>query len=697
MNIVTEYTDQQPLLIALCVLLGVSYAFILYRKARRLSETNKVWVALMAIFRATAVAFLAFFLLGPLIKSVSRETEKPVIVIAHDNSESLRIGNDSSFLNGTYQAQLDDLVQQLSENYDVQSYTYGDQVQSGLNLDFSEKQTNMSNVFDEVYTRYSNRNLGAVVFASDGIYNTGTNPVYASRKLKVPVYSIALGDTSVLPDAVVTKVAHNQLAYLGNQFPMEVLIEARQLMGQASQLRISRQGKVVFSQDLTFTSKTWLQEIPVQLEAEAVGLQKYKIEVLPLEGEVSLSNNVQEIFIDVLDSRQKVLLLSHTPHPDIAALKEAISANENYEVASSLVKSFEGNLDAYSLVILHQIPAKKATASKIINELLQKKIPSLFILGSQSDLRQFNEIGTGISVTGFRGRLNESGGHLNKNFTLFSVDDKLAKSVERFPPLATIFGALKVGNSVEAVFQQKIGSVRTEDPLIAFNKFNDTKTGIIAGEGIWRWRIQSYAETQSHEQFNTLITKVVQYLASKEDKSLFRVFSENTFLENETITFQAELYNESYELINDPDVTISIRNEAGNEFPFSFSKTSTAYRLDAGQLPVGDYSYEAKVTVNGQQFTEKGEFSIGAVQVELAQTTANHHLLYQLANRNGGELLAANELSTLPERLATRDEIVPVVYAKKELSDLINFKWIFYILLALLSFEWFLRKRNGAY
>jgi len=38
-----------------------------------------------------------------------------------------------------------------------------------------------------------------------------------------------------------------------------------------------------------------------------------------------------------------------------------------------------------------------------------------------------------------------------------------------------------------------------------------------------------------------------------------------------------------------------------------------------------------------------------------------------------------------------------VTYTKKRFSDVVNLFWVFLIILALLSSEWFIRKRYGSY
>ena len=56
-----------------------------------------------------------------------------------------------------------------------------------------------------------------------------------------------------------------------------------------------------------------------------------------------------------------------------------------------------------------------------------------------------------------------------------------------------------------------------------------------------------------------------------------------------------------------------------------------------------------------------------------------------------------NELNKLAKAIFNKEEIVDVSYIEKDVSAVINWKWIFALMMFLLSLEWFLRKRNGAY
>ena len=698
MDVYIEYQDWFWPLLLLCLLCGAVYASVLYAlKDSLLEEVRKGWKAVMWFFRFAAVALLAFFLLGPHLNAVERETEKPVVVIAQDNSESLLTAQDSDYYYNTYQPEVDALTQRLSEKYDVKTYLFGDHVRPDRELTLGDKQTDISEVFDEVATRYSNRNLGAIILAGDGIYTSGTSPLYAAKNVKVPIYTIALGDTTVKKDLLISNVAHNRLAYLGNDFPLEVVVEARRLGGQSSRLRVSNGDGVLFEQTVDIDKDNFLTVVPVKLEATKTGLQRFRVSLSVLDGEVSEVNNTTDVFIDVLDSRQKILILANAPHPDIAALKTAIRSNKNYEVDAKLFDDHTGTLDAYSLVILHQLPSIRTGVDGLLEEIRRKKIPVLTVLGAHTRYATLGAQDFGVSLTGYRNRLNASGAHYNGSFSLFNLDPALQRQIEEFPPLHTGFGTWRTSNGVTPLFRQRIGNVRTEDPLFVFGKRNGVKYGVIAGEGIWRWKLYDFSRNRSHNLFNDLITKSVQYLAAKEDKSYFRVYCDNAFKENEIVDFAAELYNQSYELINESDVSLTVRNSEGKEFPFAFSKAGNAYRLEAGQLPVGEYTYVATTSHDGTNYEERGEFSVSAVQVELSNSTADHRLLFQLADNSEGIMVYPGSLNSIADKIDARDEITPIYYTTNRTTDLINWKWICVLILALLTLEWFSRKRNGAY
>jgi hypothetical protein len=691
MNIVTEYPWW---FLSFCIIAGAGYAGILYYRDKKLQEVSIWLIRAMAAFRFLVVTIIAFLLLSPLLKTVERSVEKPVIIIAQDNSESLIAGKDSSFYKKEYKEKLSELISGLSDKYEVRTYSFADKVKELGNVDslvFNEKQTDISAFFEELETRYSNRNVGAVILATDGLYNKGSNPVFSSDKIKVPVYTIALGDTAIKKDIILTKVEHNRLAYLGNEFPMEIVVTAKQLKGKTSTLTVTKDNAVLFTQVINFNSDAFTTTIPALFQAKATGLQHYKIRLSALSEEMTTANNSRDVFIDVLDARQKVLILSDAPHPDVAAIKQSIQSNQNYEVESFTIDNFDKPLNKYNLVILHSLPGARNPASKLLAELNASNIPVWAFSGANTMLRN------DLSLLSKVNKTNDVEPVLENDFPLFTISDELRKAIKDFPAVTCPFGNSPVDNNSNVLLYQRIGIVDTKTPLMLFNTTGENKIAVFTGEGIWRWKLQDFAANGNHDLFNEFVSKTVQFLSVKVDKSFFKVLGKNNFLENEAIEFEAEVYNESYELINEPEVNIVFTNAGNKKFNYSFSKTANAYRLNAGTMPVGEYKYDAKVKVGQKVYQQHGEFSITALQVELTNTVADHQLLYSLSKKHSGEMVYPAALGSLADKLNAREDIKSVSYSEKKLTDVINLKWIFFLILILLSFEWFMRKRNGAY
>jgi len=682
----------------LCAAGALTYAIALYSRDRSNRHFKSWLIAALGVFRFFTVFVLAFFLLKPLIKTIDRIIEKPLVVIAVDNSSSLMLSADSSLYREQLSNSMTKLGEDLGADYDLRFLRFGERVSEGIDsLDFKERATDFTQLYDYMFNTFSNRNLGAMVIASDAIYNRGSDPSYGFDKLNIPVYTLALGDTITRKDLSISDVVHNRLAYLGNRFPLEIQIDASRLEGKSSNIQVLQGEKVLFENRVDFSNEREQKTIQLFLEAEKTGVQRYQVRAQAIEGEVTLTNNRRDIFIDVLDSRQKVLILAAAPHPDIAAIRAGINSNENYQVEVAMADVFDGKITDYSLVIFHQLPAKAALGLNHVTQAVENTIPSLFIVGTETDKITLSKFGTGLDISNARAGLGSISPSFKKDFSQFSLSEECQAIFKKLPPLSAEIADLQSGPGLAVLLSQRVGVIETELPLLAFNTNSDFKSGILYGEGIWRWRLVSFLEANSHSAFDELLTKTVQYLASKEDKSLFRVNGPDRVLETENVIFRAELYNESYEPINDSEVGIVIKDEEGNDYPFTFSPYNEGYRLDAGMMGPGNYSYIAKTSKNGEELNESGEFTVAPLQLESSRIRADHSSLFKLSERSGGSMFNWSDIDQMKAQIQGNTNLKSTSFEQRFLSDLINQRWLLFVLIALLSVEWLLRKRNGTY
>ena len=82
-----------------------------------------------------------------------------------------------------------------------------------------------------------------------------------------------------------------------------------------------------------------------------------------------------------------------------------------------------------------------------------------------------------------------------------------------------------------------------------------------------------------------LLLKMVNYLAAKKDSRKFKIIMEKQlFRENESIQFDAQLYNDAFEPVNNAVAKLIIRDEKNKEYRYTFTPKGNGYYLNCGLL-----------------------------------------------------------------------------------------------------------------
>lgn len=699
----------------LCLLAGAAAAVLLYladfkRLARRQKDDGeqlfgRKTTVLLAVLRFVSVSAIAFLLLSPLVRREQNHREKPLVIIAQDNSKSLDYTPDSAYYHTAFQDELQTLERQLEDDYEVVRYTYGAEVRQAENgslPDFSERATDLGTLLQELAERYYHRNVGALLLTGDGLYNKGASPVGVADRLTFPVYTVALGDTAVRRDATISHVRCNRIANLHNQFPMEITVAATQLRGEESVLTVSLDGKQLYSKRIQFADNHFSTTEQLLLDADKAGLRNYVVAIAPLRDEQPVANNRRTVPVEIIDGHQKIALIAAVPHPDVAALRRAIEQNVNYEVESFTAREFNKKPEDYNLLILHQLPTKIAGAGLDVEALLRSGTPALFVLGGATDLNRLNALHAGLEVRTRIDRQNEATALGNKGFTYFTLDDETVGRVEHFPPLTSPFGDYKLAGNAQTLFTARIGNVNSGQPLVAMAQEQGRRYAFIAGEGLWRWRLADWQQYATHDDFDRLIEKVVTFTALRVNKERLHVEVGRLFSATEVVRFDAQFYNDNYEPTSQPDATLSLTctdsdNDAfGQPRQYQFNRRGDGYTLTVGLLPAGHYTYTATVLYNGKDYTASGAFVVEDQNLEETTLRADHALLQTLAATTGGAMLYPADLGDLPALLKQRDDVKTLIYSTTSYSNMLNMPLIFLFLVLLLGTEWVVRKYNGS-
>ncbi len=309
----------------------------------------------MAGLRFVLVTLLCFLLMGPLLNQVTFFEEKPVIVIAVDNSASMP---------ATYEVdEFESLKTQLAEvseeiidaGYEVKVKSLQDYVASVDEINYDQNATNLESLLKGISSDYEQQNLAGVVLASDGIHNYGISPQFT--QLNFPVVAIGLGDTIPAKDLSIKSLNYNKIVYEGNRFPLVVEVFNNGFVNESVKVQVLKKGTVIEEKSFSPKGDEQINSLEFILNAETKGIETYQVQILPLEGENSTLNNTQQAFLEIVDSKQKILIAARAPHPDINALRNVLDQNEGTEVQvyiDGITSEIpEGPFD---LIVLHQLP-----------------------------------------------------------------------------------------------------------------------------------------------------------------------------------------------------------------------------------------------------------------------------------------------------------------------------------------------------
>lgn len=693
--------DYSPWFVGVCLVVGALYAALLYIRGK--SFVNKSWskrinYSLTAL-RFLLVSFLCLLLVGPFIRQIKNTVESPLVVFAVDNSASLSAIEDSARLE-TLKQQLTGVANTIQESdYEVEFKMFD--ASGGLDtVQFNHQSSDLNGMLTDIASDYEGRNLASVVLFSDGIYNQGISPTYTPFRFLIN--TVGLGDTIPKRDINLKNLYYNKITYQGNKFPLVAEVLNTGFAGQNVTVRIKKQGQAVASQQIKLASERELNRVEFFLDAEKEGMQHYVVEIEPVEEEFTTQNNMGHAYIDVIEGKEKILLVAAAPHPDVKAIRSAIEANQNYELQIHIpgleASNNQRQLEArYDLIIFHQLPENTASSLNLLKQFQERSDAHWYIIGNQTYLPRFNQENPVISVVSINNDVDEVGTVYNNAFNLFKVDVGLRSIIEEYVPITVPFGNLEPKGTHDVLLYQKVGNVETTKPLLLVRESDGKKSAAMLGEGFWQWRMQEYARYEKTEAFDDIVTKLVQYLSAKEDKRKFKVYPvSETFEDTQPVVFETEIYNDIYEAIYGQPVSLSITAEDGTQKKFNYTtnENNTQYRVS--NLPEGVYQYEASTNINGQAYNSAGEFTVERLQIENLNLTANHQLLRQLSEETGGQFFTPSQMNQLAEAI-TQQETKSRIYTSEAYLPIINLKWIFFLLLILVSLEWGIRKYMGSY
>lgn len=627
------------------------------------------------------VFFLLFLLLiNPSIEKTELINEKPTLSVLIDNSESTKHFSQDDLVKST----INELKSNtgLNSKFQLNYYQFGDNFKLLDSLDFKDRQTDIYNPLKSIDEIGGNNN--AVILISDGNQTLGNDYEYVN--VNSPVYPLVVGDTLQYEDLSISQLNVNRFSYLNNQFPIEAILFYDGDNEINSRFTIEKKGRVVFRKNIKFSPENKTQTVEVNLKSEAEGVNFYTAKLEPISNEKNRLNNSKKFSVEVIDKQSQILILSSIYHPDLGALKKSIERDQQRKATIKIIDDiFE--LNDFQLVILYQ---PNLQFKSLVDKILDKKMNYFLITGSKTDWDFINNQALGVQKNSIDSS-EDYGAIFNGGYLVFAQKDI---GFESLPPLKDKFGETQFTIPHSVLLSQSINGFTTEESLLVTADENNHKKVFLLGEGLWKWRSNSYLNYNSFEEFDAFIGNLVQYASSKKRRDRLDLDINSIYSANEIITVGAFYVDSNFEFDPRATLILSLKNKQTNEelsYPFSLNKNSYQVRLEA--LNSGEYDFE--VSVEGQNISKKGSFQITEFSVEEQFTNANKEKLQRLANRSSGKSYYADQYEDLINDLVNNNQYKTIQRSNSIKESIINWQWILFLIAGLLALEWFTRKYHG--
>ncbi|WP_341199441.1 vWA domain-containing protein [Croceibacter atlanticus] len=673
--------SQTTLLIFLAAISALGIAVFQYLKSKK-ERTKRSFM--LALLRFVSIFGILLLLINPKFTNTSYVLEKSNLVLAVDNSQSINYFKSTDEVTAFVASIREN--KNIQKKYNISTFTFGNKLKAQDTFSFSENQTNVTSAFKELQDIYKGK-VAPTVIITDGNQTYGEAYQYAAKKYKQDVYPVIVGDTTSYQDLKISQLNANRYAFLNNKFPVEIIANYNGNSAVSTKLNVFQNGRVIYSKPLSFSKEKTSEIVQVTLPVTSIGVKTYTVSLQALDAEKNTVNNKKSFGIEVIDERTNVLILTSIIHPDLGTLKKAIESNEQRNVTIKKSDEPDINLKDYQAVLLYQPNVSFKSYYETIKTL---GINTFTITGTRTDYRFLNDNGE-LFTRELSAQVEDYQAEFNSNFSTFQVDDI---GFSNFSPLVDEFGEVSIKKAHTPLLMQTISGLPTGSSLLTTIKDGAQRHAVLFGEGIWRWRAQSYLDNQSFEPFDEFVGKLIQYLASKERRNRLNINYNSFYNGGDNIVIAAQYFDKNYEFDARAKlsmVVIGERNNTRQEIPMVLK--NNRYEVDLSSLTPDSYKFS--VSVAGESISRSGNFEIIEFNVEQQFLSANVTPLQQIATNTNKELYSMGNSAQLITNLLENETYNPIQKQQKQIKPLIDWYYLLGIIILTLSLEWFIRKYNG--
>ncbi|MBI3064448.1 MAG: hypothetical protein HYY82_05865 [Deltaproteobacteria bacterium] len=736
-------------LIALVVLATIALLLQQFLSLKQRLPLAQSWF--LVLLRAVVYGVLIFFLLGPsLIDKRAGKLRRPLTVLI-DSSESMAYPASAKPAAGgtagksrldTVREKLtagaEPLIQRLSRDYDLRLFRFGTDLEpiDAASVAQLKAQAQGTRLLELLQSAAKDAGAqSAILLFSDGIANGDKKSLAGEPPLPVPIFAIGAGEAEGFTDVRIAEVRAPQFAFRGREFKLDLTVHAAGLKGKTLPLYFNRGKNLITTRSVTIDADPFEQKIALSFTPKEIGTHSFALDIPAQPGEQITRNNQKEFKVDVQRDKIRVLTLSGSPAWNYRFLRMAIKQDPLIELVSfvflrtptdsvdvpdnqlSLIPFpiddiFLEELKNFDVVFLDDF-SHRAYFNPVYLDRVRDFVRDGGGLAMLGGVRSFDSGGYGESALKevLPVELDGKGGYQSSGGIrpVLTASGK-AHPITRLLPdprtneeAWTKMPALNGLNQVRGVRGEVLltaDGAAAGAPLLAIGRFGKGRTLALMSDDAWRWNFIAAGNRESPQNHLKLVRQMVRWLAQEPSFEQVQLRAIASARPGEKIAIKLRVLKDDFLPTSQASVQLRVIGPEGEPSLVLASADAEEGEYTGEYTPTreGTYRVEAEAGLTGKPLgKDRTSFSVAYGYGEIDDGLPRMDLLKQLAATSQGEFFLLSDWNEKSlEKIAAKIEShAPAQISEQRQTRLWSTLWPFSILLALLSVEWWMRRKWG--
>jgi hypothetical protein len=240
----------------------------------------------------------------------------------------------------------------------------------------------------------------------------------------------------------------------------------------------------------------------------------------------------------------------------------------------------------------------------------------------------------------------------------------------------------------------------TGSPLLTIGRFGKGRTLALMTDDAWRWNFIAVGNRETPQNHLKLVRQAVRWLAQERSFEQVQIRPIPISRPGEKVAIKLRVLKDDFTPTGQASVQLRVLGPEGDPTLLSATADNEEGEYTADYTPTkeGSYQVEAEASLAGKMLgRNRTSFSVSFPYEETNDGRPRTDLLKEIAAASHGEFFSINDWNekSLEKIAAKLESHAPSQIVEQRQTRLWSTLWPFSIILALLSVEWWMRRKWG--